>query len=225
MGIFDSFKKVYDISRGDFSSTDDDKKKKFKKQKRKTEGLLGDIQSRQDQAYKQQILELQNALEAVNQKNTQALGALDQTYGAERRAVQERGQQTFAQGSQDLSRRGLGNTTITGGLRRGVGEDVNRGMGQLAAAQAGQQANLYSGWGGQQSGLYGRLAGIYGQQAQGNTELGLNSIPGNTQQFHSTANADLFGLIGTGLGGYFGGAGGASAGAGIGQSLGNLFDS
>ena len=223
MGIFDSFKKAYDFSRGDLG--DDKKKKKFKKQNKKTQGLLGDIQSKQDQAYQQQHLQLQNAIESVNQKNTQALGALDKTYGSERRAVQERGQQTFAQGSQDLSRRGLGNTTITGGLHRGVGEDVNRGMGQLASAQAGQQANLYSGWGGQQAGLYGALAGIYGQQAQGNTQLGLQSIPGQTQQFHSSQNADLFGLIGTGIGAYYGGPGGASTGAGIGQSFGNLFDS
>jgi len=224
MGILKKFKKVYDYSRGDFSGLGDKGKKDKKQQIAKTQELLDMIQQQQSGYFDQQGQAMQSALTSINQSRDAQLGELNKVYGHERRLVKERGQQTFAQGSQDLSRRGLGNTTITGGLHRGVGADVNRGMGALTAAEAGQRSNVIGNAGTQTANTYGMLANIYGQQAAANTNLGLASLPGNTAQYQSTQNS-VYGLLGgAALGGLAGGPAGASVGASVGQTFGSLFD-
>lgn len=195
--------------------------KKYRTTRKRLKGALEQIGTKQDQTFANQIQALQSALAAVQGRTDQAGQELSKTYGAQRRDVRERGQQTFAAGSQDLARRGLGNTTITGGLHRGVGEGVSRELGRLSASEAGQRANLFTGLGGAEGDLYSRLAGIYGQQAGAQTALGLQGLPAATMTQQSGGFGSIlggaaqgasagssFGPWGTAIGGVLGGLGG-----------------
>lgn len=199
---------------GIFSSS-----KKYRTTRKRLKGALDQIGTEQQQGFGQQTQALQDALASVKQSSQQQLGELGKTYGAERRDVRERGQQTFARGSQDLSRRGLGNTTITGGLHRGVGEDVNRQMGRLTGQEAGQRANVFGRLGQQQAGLYSTLANIYGQQTAAGTQLGLQGLPSSTMTQQGNPWGQMLGQVGGGLLGSMAGPLGASIGSQIGGSL------
>jgi hypothetical protein len=199
---------------GIFSSS-----KKYRTTRKRLKGALEKISGEQQQTFQSQIQALQDALSSVGQRGEQQLGELGKVYGAQKRDVRERGEQTFARGSQDLSRRGLGNTTITGGLHRGVGEDVNRHMGRLTGMEAGQRANVFGRLGQQESGLYGMLANIYGQQAGAQTALGLQGLPAATMTQQGSPWGQMLGQVGGGLLGSMAGPLGASLGSQLGGSL------
>jgi hypothetical protein len=187
--------------------------KKYRTTRRRLKGALSDIGAAQEERFAGQTRALTDALSAVERRGGQALGELGKTYGAERRDVRERGQQTFEAGSQDLARRGLGSTTITGGLRRGVGEDVSRQLGRLSGQEAGQRADIFGRLGQQEQGIYGMLANVYGQQAAQGTALGLQGLPAATMTQESGFGAMLSGAVqGASAGFQAGGPWGALAG-------------
>jgi hypothetical protein len=168
---------------------------KYRTTRKRLNRLFDSIEAQQAEGFGNQVGALQSALSAVNQRGEQQLGELGQVYGAQKRDVRERGQQTFARGSQDLSRRGLGNTTITGGLHRGVNEDTSRQLGRLTGQEAGQRASVYGQLGAQEANLYGMLSQIYGQQTGAQTALGLQRQPGATMTQESGLGSALSGAL------------------------------
>jgi len=63
---------------------------------------------------------------------------------ARRQEIQETGVQRGASGAQSLISKGLGNTTITSAVQRGVDADTDRSMTYQKSQEAGQISSLYS---------------------------------------------------------------------------------
>lgn len=178
---------------------------KYRTTRRRAKQQLAKVGAQQEAGFGQQRLAISDALEAIRSSESKQLGALGGVYGQGRQDIRESGQQAYASGAQNLAQRGLGNTTITGGLQRGVNSDVQRQLGRSYASEAGQRAGVFGRTGGQEANLYGLLAQIYGQQTGAQTQLGLAGMGPAT-------------MTGGGLSSVIGGA---MSGAAAGGSTGN----
>ena len=72
----------------------------------------------------------------------QAFDLLENLGESEREQVDIRGIRDFASSDQDLTTRGLGNTTIRDSVRRGVGEDVDRSKRAITEQEGRQKAGV-----------------------------------------------------------------------------------
>jgi hypothetical protein len=119
---------------------------------------------------------------AGNQANTanqtrykDVLGMFQNLGQSEAQQIQQQGQQAQAQGVQDLTSRGLGNTTITSSVNRGIASDTQNAMTNLQGKLAGQEASAMEGMNQQAPNLsqYGSLlqSALVGQQKK---PMGLN---------------------------------------------------
>ena len=101
----------------------------------------------------------------------EARGQIQKQGKARRQDIQETGVQRQAQGTQSMMSRGLGNTTITDSLRRGINSSTDRQMTQQGDFEAGRMADTYS-----------REAGM--QLGQGQFQMsGVNSMGGGLEDY------------------------------------------
>ena len=73
-----------------------------------------------------------------------ARGAIEGAGTARRQDIRETGVRRGAQGAQNLISKGLGNTTITSAVQRGVAADTSRNMTYQRSQEAGQMSGLYA---------------------------------------------------------------------------------
>ena len=92
--------------------------------------------------YEQGLAELTGSRDRMREGYARAEELMAGTGESARQAIGELAQTTQATGTQDLITRGLGNTTITGALARGVASDKARNLLQLQEQEAMQKAGL-----------------------------------------------------------------------------------
>ncbi len=190
--------------------------------------------------YEAGLKELGGGRETLRSLYSQA-GDLSSVIG--RQATQDisRGaQRGQAMGMQQLISSGLGNTTITGAMMRGVEEDRRRAMQGVEEQKAQQQMGLMTQQAGQEFGMSGTIADFIGARSDVGPDMGQYgnliqqaAAAGDTSKPITTfgglgpmarAGLDAFGqplgskFGGGGAGG--GGAGGGGAGGGGGLSTG-----
>lgn len=102
--------------------------------------------------------------EAGIQGAREARRSVDQTGRSSRRDILETGAQSGAAASQDMSRRGLGNTTAMQGAQRAVASDTSRNLSALDSALAGLYADLDLAEGQAEQMMYGDLANLAVQE-------------------------------------------------------------
>lgn len=94
-----------------------------------------------------------------------ARGAIEGAGKARRQGIEETGIQRQAMGTQNLISKGLGNTTITSAVKRGIDKDTDRNMTYQRSQEAGQVSALYSREAGMQLGEgQFQLGGISGME-------------------------------------------------------------
>ena len=102
---------------------------------------------------------------------------ISKTGAARRTQIQEGGVRAQGQAQQNLTSRGLGNTTIVDSVRRGIESDTNRRMTGQRDLEAGRMADLYSREAGMQTGQ-----GQFQLQGEGQMSGGLEEYIALLQQ-------------------------------------------
>jgi len=197
------------------------------------EKLLKQLQAAQDRAnkenekrYQEGLAELTGGRVSMRELYEQAAGNLAKVGGAAAEDVSRGATRTGATGMQGLISAGLGNTTITGSLARGVEEDRRRGMRTVEEDQARRMAGLQTTRAGAEMGAAGNLAQFMAARSDQGPDLGMYGSliqqasaggPEGQQTIHTglspnaRAGLDAFGRP---MGRYGGGGGGSISGAG-----------
>lgn len=113
--------------------------------------LYADAMNRQIQLYNQVVggytnLMNQQQVAAANIGSNydsvirNVLGGLDQSGNTERQAIRDRYMANMGQAQQQLTSRGLGNTTVASAVGRGLGYDADKSYGAVSERVAGQKA-------------------------------------------------------------------------------------
>jgi hypothetical protein len=90
-----------------------------------------------------QLQTTQNQANTANQQRYQdVLGMYSNLGQTESQAIAEQGQQQQAKSTQDLMARGLGNTTVTGAMSRGIASDTQSQQTQLQEGLAAKEAGV-----------------------------------------------------------------------------------
>lgn len=110
---------------------------------------------------------LQQRIGGIGAAKQETLAEFSRLGGSARQGVLDREQQSFGAIGSDLSRRGLGNTTVGANLRRGVVSDTNRSLQSITEGLANLRGGAISQYAGMESGAYGDLANFYARQGQG----------------------------------------------------------
>lgn len=146
------------------------------------DAILQQIQGSQDTAnaanlerYNQLLASIQTLGTQVGEEGTfgKALALQDQVGDAGRQRITEQAQKTWASAEQDLTTRGLGNTTIREAVRRGTASDAEMARQQLEGSLAQQKSGIYQGLAGAQLQVGGMQAGAIEGMTQQGPDLGM----------------------------------------------------
>jgi hypothetical protein len=132
--------------------------------------------------------------------------------GSAMQGAADRGVQSQASAQQSLAARGMYNTTVMDNASRGISSGVTRDLADIEASYGQMMAQLDIGESQALTQGHQFLSGTYGQQGQSLSNLKMQQAGLQAQLYEDPDQwlNDLLGIVGTGVGMYFGGLGGAA---------------
>ena len=166
-----------------------------KKQLKQILGIYKQLQSGQSSLYANALQQQKKGLGAITTGFGNAQKAVGNSGYAAKSSILGREKQNLGTLQQGLTSSGLGSTSVTQNLQRGVYSDTNRSLSQVDEQLAQIRSSLFAQQAALEANQYGALAGIFQGQAGAQTGLGQSLIGTLGSVQHPDPNAGLNSLL------------------------------